>query len=144
VRRFRRLLGRETVQAAESALASPLETVSKKEMVNLASKKRTIHILDGEQIGSSSNRWGGGHLHPGRPGKSIFPESWDGDRIMHHISDVATDPKISWIPDGRLIPGGFPRFRAEGIRYDLGHEVKIRTIIEPMGEGIISGYPISK
>jgi filamentous hemagglutinin len=75
--------------------------------------------------------WSGGHKYPGRPGKTSFPESWDQDRIMHHISDVATDPKIPWISTGKFGKTGLARFRAEGVRQDLGYEMKIRAIVEP-------------
>lgn len=36
---------------------------------------------------------GGGHrAGTGIPGKSEFPASWSDDQVMHHISDIATDP----------------------------------------------------
>jgi RHS repeat-associated protein len=55
--------------------------------VNLASPQRTQHILYGDATG-------GGHLHPGLPGKTPFPESWSPGRIMHEASDIATDPSL--------------------------------------------------
>lgn len=55
------------------------------EYVNLASEARTTHILQRDGTG-------GGHLWPGAPGKTPFPEGWSAARVMHEISDVATDP----------------------------------------------------
>lgn len=55
------------------------------EFVDLASAQRRTHILTGDSTG-------GGHLWPGLPGKTPFPKHWSSDRVMHEISDVATDP----------------------------------------------------
>jgi hypothetical protein len=60
------------------------------EYVNLANPARTKHILEGDRPGS------GGHMWPGSPGKSVFPEDWSGEKIMHEASDVATDPSLTW------------------------------------------------
>jgi len=126
----------------ESALVSPLETVSKKEMVNLVSKRSEDHILRGEVDWMKGEEfYRGGHMWPGRPGKTLFPKAWDEERILHHISDVATDPKISWVQAPQKTK--LPRFVAEGFRRDLGCDVNIRVIIEPGGKGIVTGYPIN-
>jgi hypothetical protein len=58
--------------------------------VNLASPKRTAHILTGDGTG-------GGHLWPGLPGKTPFPQSWSGEKVMHHVSDIASDPSLQWV-----------------------------------------------
>jgi hypothetical protein len=63
---------------------------------------------------------------------------------MHNISDIATDPKIQWQqitgkPGAQLTKSGLPvRYQAIGAR----EGITIKTIIEPGGEGIITGYPI--
>src|SRR2546426_3878877 len=64
------------------------------ENVNLADQKATTHTLDGDT--------GGGH-RPGTgiPGKSEFPANWSDDKIMHNISDVATDPASKVTTAGR-------------------------------------------
>ena len=66
--------------------------------VNLASEKRTNHILNGDETG-------GGHLSgAGKPGKSEFPSSMSGEDIMHNASDIATMPNPS---GGRMVqPNG--------------------------------------
>ncbi len=99
--------------------------------VNLASPSRTRHILFGEGAGF------GGHLWPGASGKSSFPSTWSPEKIMHNISDIATDPGIHWKQQAPKHPDQFIRYRADGLR----DGVNIRVIIEPEGEGIITAYP---
>jgi RHS repeat-associated protein len=90
--------------------------------VNLADQKATTHILDGDVTG-------GGHASgTGIPGKSEFPAGWSGDKIMHAISDVATDPtsKVTQVGRTTLVDG-----TREG--------VNIRVVVR---DGrIVSGYP---
>lgn len=102
-----------------------LTTKSGDEFVNLASQARTTHILQGDATG-------GGHLWPGGAGKSPFPQSWSGDRIMHEISDIATDPAAwrSGVPQGgRTILTG----TRDG--------VDIRVVVDTRTGEIITGYP---
>jgi hypothetical protein len=48
--------------------------------------ERTTHILDGDGTG-------GGHRHgTGKPGKTEFPASWDDEKIVDAIVDVARRP----------------------------------------------------
>ena len=52
------------------------------------SPERTTHILDGDLVGN-----GGGHRHGvGKPGKTEFPASWDDERIISNVRDVARRP----------------------------------------------------
>ncbi|MGH9169527.1 MAG: RHS repeat-associated core domain-containing protein [Acidimicrobiales bacterium] len=101
------------------------------EFVNLASGARTTHILDG-------------HMPPGEPGNSLFPSNWSGEQIMHSVSDVATDPSLTWVQQtGKLgaefTKNGAPvRLFVDGVR----DGINIRVIIEPGGEGIITAFPI--
>ena len=94
-------------------------------LVNLASDARTTHILEGDATG-------GGHQWPGLPGKSPFPEGWSGPRIMHEISDIATDP-AAW--ENATIQGG--RTVLTGVRGG----VDIRVIVNSRTGDIITGYP---
>ncbi|NJM37552.1 MAG: EndoU domain-containing protein [Akkermansiaceae bacterium] len=96
------------------------------EFVNLASPQRTAHILTGDATG-------GGHLFPGGAGKSAFPQSWSADRVMHEISDVATDPLSSFVT-GR---GG--RTVVNGTRDGIDLRVILGSPRE--GGGIITGFP---
>ncbi len=107
------------------------------EYVNIVSKARTDHILFGDLTG-------GGHLYPGKPDKSVFPSSWSSEKIMHYISDIATDGSIRWSQSSGIAgslttkKGTSARFIAIGTR----EGITIKTIIEPAGQGIITGFPI--
>jgi filamentous hemagglutinin len=94
--------------------------------VNLASPDRTNHILNGDATG-------GGHLSPGAPGKSVFPDSWSASKVMNSVSDIATDPSIPETVqgDGRIVKNG----TVDGI--------DIRVVIEPpsKGGGIVTAFP---
>jgi hypothetical protein len=97
-------------------------------LFDLASPARRTHILDGEV--RPNGTYGGGHRGgTGFPGKSEFPASWSDDQVMHHISDVATDPASQIVrTQGRDV---FVRGTRDGIEI----EVLIRN-----GE-IWTGYP---
>lgn len=101
------------------------------DLVNLASPARTSHILDG-------------HMPPGQPGKTLFPGSWSPEQIMHNVSDLATDPALQWIQQsGKLgaefTKNGAPvRYLVDGVR----DGVPMRVIVQPGGEGIITGFPL--
>lgn len=101
------------------------------EFVDLASASRRSHILEG-------------HRYGGEAGNTWFPKGWSDDKIMHSISDIATDPSLTWVQQtGRageaFTRGGAPvRYTVEGVR----DGVKIRVVLEPGGEGIITGFPI--
>ena len=61
------------------------------EYVDLTDAQGKTHILDGEVRPDGS--YSGGHRPgTGYPGKSEFPKGWSDERILHEISDVATDP----------------------------------------------------
>ncbi len=80
----------------------------------------------------------------GEPGNSLLPSDWSAGQIMHNASDLATDPALQWQQiTGRagaeFTRAGDPvRYAVEGIR----DGVKIRVILEPGGEGIITAYPV--
>lgn len=83
-------------------------------------------------------------MWPGMPGKSVFPQSLSGGKIMNAVSDVATDPLLQWTQitgkaGTEFTKSGLPvRFAVTGLR----DGVNIKVILEPGGEGIISGYPV--
>jgi len=89
------------------------------------SPERRRHILDGDA-------GGGGHRHgTGNPGKTEFPASWDDERIIAVLSDVARRPdqpprQQEW--NGRWV--------ARGTRDDVG----IVVVIARDGR-IWSGWP---
>ena len=52
------------------------------------SPERRAHILDGDAEGG-----GGGHRHGvGKPGKTEFPASWDDEKVIATVLDVARKP----------------------------------------------------
>jgi len=114
----------EAGEAAEGAedLARIGQAADASEYVNLADETATTHILQGDATG-------GGHAPGlGIPGKSEFPAGWGNDKIMHNISDVATDPTSSVTTQGRttIIQG-----TREGV------DIKV-----VMRDGrIVTGYP---
>jgi hypothetical protein len=106
--------------------------------VDLASPQRRTHILDGDATG-------GGHRWPGLPGKTPFPQSWSDDQIMHNVSDVATDPTLTenWTKGA---PGSDYTRAGDPSRYNvIGQRdgVDIKVVVEPAGEGIITGHPVT-
>lgn len=115
-------------RAVDAAVSATTRTdiVAKKAdgFVDLASPQRRKHILDGDATG------GGHRPGTGKPGKSEFPQGWSDSKIMHEISDVATDPN-SVTRAGR---GG--RTITKGTR----NGVDIRVIQERNGD-IVSGFP---
>ena len=126
----------EAVRGAERALDSA-ETFGLKTgeevktfVTDLASPKRSNHILQGDATG-------GGHMFPGKQGKTVFQASWSGDKILHEASDIVTDPSIKWETNRTV--RGIDRFKARGVR----DGVEIEVIVEPKGEGIISAWPVS-
>ena len=62
---------------------------------------------------------------------------------MHNVSDVATDPGLQWVQQAGKMGADFTkngapvRFSVDGVR----DGVSMRVIIEPGGEGIITGFP---
>jgi hypothetical protein len=112
-------------------VATGVAAKSADEFVDLASASRRSHILDG-------------HRYGGEAGNTWFPKGWSDDKIMHSVSDIATDPSLTWIQQtGRagaaFTRGGAPvRYTVEGVR----DGVKIRVVLQPGGEGIITGFPI--
>lgn len=105
--------------------------------VDLAASSRRAHILDGDAGG------GGGHRWPGAsPGKTPSPQEWSDDQIMHAVSDIATDPSLRWEQQTGSLGADFTnkgapvRYKVVGVR----DGVTIRVVVEPGGEGIISGF----
>jgi hypothetical protein len=88
--------------------------------------ERVKHILDGDSTG-------GGHRHgTGKPGKTEFPASWDDEKIIDTLLDVARRP-------GR-VPGHQEwndRWVARGTRDD----VEIAVVVTRDGS-VWSGWPL--
>lgn len=97
------------------------------ELVDLTTATRRKHILDGDVTG------GGHRPGTGIPGKTEFPQGWSDDKIIHEISDIATDPKstVKRSSNGRT--------EVTGTR----DGVDIKVILGNSAEGgnIITGFP---
>ena len=101
--------------------------IIKNEYVNLASAQRTQHILYGDKTG-------GGHMYPAQSGKSEFPASWSGNKIMNELSEIVTNPLNKWEPTRSF--KGVQRYKIEA----QSSGINIRVITD--GKDIISGFPI--
>ncbi|WP_437779230.1 EndoU domain-containing protein [Sorangium sp. So ce1097] len=128
-----KVTGSAPTAAPRVAASSPATSSSQ----NLANPQRTKHILTGDATG-------GGHLWPGAPGKTPFPRGWSGEKIMQNVSDIATDPSLKWVqqtgnPGSLFTKAGDPaRFTVIGER----EGVRIKVVLEPAGEGIVTANPI--
>jgi RHS repeat-associated protein len=98
--------------------------------VDLTDSRGRTHILDGDATG------GGHRPGTGISGKSEFPAGWSDDEIIHHISDVATDPASTATPgrNGRTVVNGTRK------------GVDIRVILESARRGgrIVTGFPTNR
>jgi hypothetical protein len=126
--------GSPSLSAQEASATQSLAFVATNtadDFVDLASPARRAHILDG-------------HMPPGLPNKSLFPSSWSEGQIMNHVSDIATDPSLSWIqqtgkPGALFTRNGDPvRYFVDGVR----DGTTIRVVLEPGVEGIITAFPV--
>ena len=119
------------------------------------SDNRRRHILEGEGPDDP------GHGPNRGFGNSAFPDTWSDDNAIKAVGDVANSPKSIWQQatgpgSGRNAPktiggpdpnaplttrNGRPvRFTVEG----QNHSLDIRVIVEPGGEGIVTGFPINR
>jgi RHS repeat-associated protein len=98
------------------------------DLVDLTDAKARRHILDGDETG------GGHRAGTGKPGKSEFPANWSDEQILHHISDIATDPAAPRVPQGNN-----GNIKVTGTR----DGIDITVILDPTGSRIITGFPTS-
>ena len=99
------------------------------EDLSLLDKKAATHILDGDGRTSGGHRYG-----TGTPGKSEFPQSWDDQKIKNTISDIATDPSVTWSkPDAR----GYTSATAKR------DGVEVKVIYDNKNNRIVTAYPIN-
>ena len=114
-----------------------LDTTAFGNGVNLASEKRTLHILIGEDLKP------GGHQFPGNAGKTLFPSHWSSGKIMEAASEVATNPNNTWTRADGLTSYYYKNGKPARFTIIGEYEgIKIKVVIEPAGEGIITAHPI--
>ena len=106
------------------------DSAEQEEQPSLIDEDGKKHILDGDGPNS-----GGGHrAGTGKIGKSEFPADWSDAKIEGEISDIATDPSISWSdPDARGYVQGV------GIR----DGVEIKVVKNTKSGRIVTGYPLN-
>jgi len=107
----------------ESVVANAAERAAAKSesgLVNLADSEGTAHILD---------RHGPDR---GMPGKSEFPASWSDDRVLHEVSDIATDPAVTW---------SRPDARGYVTTTKMVDGVNVKVVYDTVNKRIVTGFP---
>lgn len=129
-------------------LAKAVLTVAKSSDLGLsASNQKYVDILSPEAkqhilYGDSPTQ--GGHLYPGNPGKTVFPQNWSADKVVHEIGDIATSPDTQWFAQtgtgGLYTNAGKP---ARWAAWEVRDGVRVRVVYEPANGKIITAFPDS-
>nr|WP_286176289.1 MULTISPECIES: EndoU domain-containing protein [unclassified Enterobacter] len=89
-------------------------------------------------------RLAGGIYTPGNPGKTVFPQDWTADKVVHEIGDIATSPDTVWYAQtgtgGKYTSKGDP---AKWVAYEERDGVRIRVVYQPANGKIITAFPDS-
>ncbi|WP_374406906.1 EndoU domain-containing protein [Hydrogenophaga sp.] len=84
----------------------------------------------------------GGHLWPGQPGKSVFPQTWTADKVIHEVGDVATNPNTRWYAQtgtgGSTTKAGDP---ARWVAWESRDGVTMRVVFEPASGRVVTAFP---
>jgi hypothetical protein len=113
-------------------------TATSSDLVDILSPKARQHILHGDGPGS------GGHLWPGQPGKTAFPQSWSEQQIVHQIGEIVTSPQTKWFAQtggGNLFTrsGNPARWRS----WEIRDGVRTRVVYEPATGQVVTAFPDS-
>jgi filamentous hemagglutinin len=104
--------------------------------VDILSPEAKQHILYGESPTQ------GGHLYPGNPGKTVFPQNWSADKVVHEIGDIATSPNTQWFAQtgtgGAYTNAGNP---ARWVAWEERDGVRVRVVYEPANGKIVTAFP---
>nr|WP_305884109.1 hemagglutinin repeat-containing protein [Pseudomonas sp. PIC25] len=107
-----------------------------KDYVDILSPEAKKHILYGDKPGS------GGHMWPGQPGKTVFPQSWSADKIVHEVGDIATSPNTKWYAQtgtgGIYTSKGDP---AKWVAYEVRDGVRMRVVYQPATGTVVTAFP---
>lgn len=107
-----------------------------KDYVDILSPEAKQHILYGDRSGS------GGHMWPGQPGKTVFPENWSADKIIHEVGDITTSPGTKWYAQtgtgGIYTAKGDP---AKWVAYEVRDGVRMRVVYQPATGEVITAFP---
>ncbi len=100
--------------------------------------KAQKHILHGDGPGS------GGHMWPGQPGKTTFPQSWDSKKIISEVDDIVNSPSTKWYAQqgtgGALTKAGKA---ANWVAWEVRDGVQIRVVFQPAKGRIVTAFPDS-
>ncbi|EMW7734164.1 EndoU domain-containing protein, partial [Yersinia enterocolitica] len=84
----------------------------------------------------------GGHLYPGNPGKTVFPQNWTADKVVHEVGDITTSPNTTWYAQtgtgGQYTSKGDP---AKWVAYEERDGVRIRVVYQPATGKVITAFP---
>ncbi|WP_325849358.1 EndoU domain-containing protein [Enterobacter vonholyi] len=104
--------------------------------VDILSPEAKQHILYGDSPTQ------GGHLYPGNPGKTVFPQSWSADKVVHAVGDIATSPDTKWFAQtgtgGAYTNAGRP---ARWVAWEEREGVRVRVVYEPASGKIVTAFP---
>ncbi|UYT20433.1 two-partner secretion system putative hemagglutinin TpsA2 [Pseudomonas paraeruginosa] len=104
--------------------------------VDILSHEAKQHILYGDKPGS------GGHLWPGQAGKTVFPQNWSADKIVHEVGDIATSPSTKWYAQtgtgGVYTSKGDP---AKWVAYEVRDGVRMRVVYQTATGKVITAFP---
>ena len=106
--------------------------------VDILSPEAKQHILYGDSPTQ------GGHLYPGNPGKTVFPQSWSADKVVHVVGDIATSPDTQWFAQTgtgeAYTKAGKP---ARWVAWSEQDGVRVRVVYEPASGKIVTAFPDS-
>ena len=104
--------------------------------VDILSSEAKQHILYGDSPTQ------GGHLYPGNPGKTVFPQSWSADKVVHTVGDIATSPDTKWFAQtgtgGTYTNAGRP---ARWVAWEEREGVRVRVVYEQASGKIVTAFP---
>lgn len=107
--------------------------------VDILSPEAKQHIIYGDSPTQ------GGHLYPGNPGKTVFPQSWSADKVVHTVGYIATSPDTKWFAQtgtsGMYTAKGDP---AKWVAYEVRDGVRIRVVYQPATGKIVTAFPDNK
>ncbi|MFM1365718.1 EndoU domain-containing protein [Yersinia enterocolitica] len=110
-------------------------SASNQKYVDILSPEAKQHILYGD--GPTS----GGHLYPGNPGKTVFPQNWTADKVVHEVGDITTSPNTTWYAQtgtgGQYTSKGDP---AKWVAYEERDGVRIRVVYQPATGKVITAF----
>jgi filamentous hemagglutinin len=132
------VLGAAAAGKLNGLIAESSINLANQKYVDILSPEAKQHILYGD--GPTS----GGHLYPGNPGKTVFPQDWTADKVVHEIGDIATSPDTVWYAQtgtgGKYTSKGDP---AKWVAYEERDGVRIRVVYQPANGKIITAFPDS-